>query len=224
MSYQKIKQLPIGQLQEIRERKKVYLNSLRGVNGENGIDGLNGEAGKRGYKGDKGIQGIAGQDGARGPAGPQGEKGADGQSIKGDKGDKGEDGKGIDKVYIDQGNLHVVYSDGSDIAVGYIQGPAGVAGIRGRSGTWNGGGDAVGIVSTSTDETISLSFNTYIKQTASGITTTLSGAVKGMLVRIKNKSDNPNTLSLTADGCLNPTINKDETFVMVYNGSDWDIM
>ena len=80
------------------------------------------------------------------------------------------------------------------------------------------------IVETSTSETINMNIYEVISQTASGITTSLSDMVEGSTITITNRSDGDNTLNLTIQGCVSPTISSLESFSLFYNGTDYDLV
>jgi len=80
------------------------------------------------------------------------------------------------------------------------------------------------VLETSETETINAELYEVIKQTASGITTSLSGVIKGSKVSIVNSSSGSNTLNITVQGEASPTIYSRESFSLVYNGSDFDIV
>jgi len=65
------------------------------------------------------------------------------------------------------------------------------------------------------------SSSTVIEQTASGITTSLSGFSAGNFVTIHNKSTDKNTINLIINGDPTPTIRKKETFDLFYTGTNW---
>jgi len=79
------------------------------------------------------------------------------------------------------------------------------------------------IATTSTTETIDVETATFIRQTASGITTSLSNVVTGSRMKITNRSGGDNTLNITVQGEVSPTIYDGETFDLIYNGTDWDL-
>lgn len=213
MSLSKINLLPLQVSQTLKKKRETYINSLKG---RDGIDGKDGKDGINGTNGINGINGIDGKDGLNGKQGIQGIQGP-----KGDRGKDGKDGRGIVKVWIDlKGDLHIEYTDNVKQNLGRVKGHDGLT----QTVFAGNGSSALGVVNTSTSETIILSYNSYIRQTAGGITTSLSGAQVGMITRIKNASDNPNTLGITIDGCTNPIIEKNESFTIVYNGTDWDLI
>jgi len=77
---------------------------------------------------------------------------------------------------------------------------------------------------TSTTETKTISSSiTHITQTASGITTSLSGFITGSNVVIVNNSGGTNTVNLTINGTATPSIYDGEAFNIVYNGTDWNL-
>ena len=71
--------------------------------------------------------------GPQGPRGPKGEKGDPGLAIE-VKGPKGDDGRHVSKVYIQEGKLHISYSDGKVQNAGKVIGPRGGQGLPGLQG------------------------------------------------------------------------------------------
>jgi len=75
-----------------------------------------------------------------GPQGPKGESGPDRKIIieakgpVGPKGDKGEAGRAINAAFIEEGKLHLNYTDGETADIGSIVGPRGGQGIPGQKG------------------------------------------------------------------------------------------
>jgi len=63
-----------------------------------------------------------------------------------------------------------------------------------------------------------------IKQISSGITTSLDGVIKGSKITIVNSSLGTNTLNLTIQGVVSPTIFARESYSIMFNGIDWDIL
>ncbi len=80
------------------------------------------------------------------------------------------------------------------------------------------------IVSTAITETIDVNTCTVIKQTVSGIITSLSNVVLGTRMMIKNSGGGNNTLNITIEGNVSPIIYDGEGFNMVFNGTDWDLL
>lgn len=78
------------------------------------------------------------------------------------------------------------------------------------------------LVNTGATETLNIEGLEVIRQTSSGITTSLSGAVAGSRVTITNRSGGDNTLNITIQGVASPTIKDLESFSLVYNGTDYD--
>lgn len=78
------------------------------------------------------------------------------------------------------------------------------------------------VVDTSTSESINIELYELIRQTASGITTSLSGAVIGSSITITNRSGGSNTLNITIQGTASPTLKDKESFSLTYNGIDYD--
>lgn len=76
-----------------------------------------------------------------------------------------------------------------------------------------------------TGETESVNVEVYevIKQTTSGIVTSLSDVIEGSKITIVNSSSDTNTLNITIQGEVSPIIYSRESFSIVYNGTDWDI-
>jgi hypothetical protein len=79
------------------------------------------------------------------------------------------------------------------------------------------------VVETSITETIDVRLINIIKQTTSGIITSLSNVVLGSTVTITNRSGGNNALNLTVQGIVSPTIYDCESFTISYNGTDWDV-
>lgn len=75
---------------------------------------------------------------------------------------------------------------------------------------------------TSTTETVDISSVGVIRQTASGITTSLSNVVSGSTITIINDSGGNNTLNITFMGAALPILQDKESITMTYNGTDWD--
>jgi len=80
------------------------------------------------------------------------------------------------------------------------------------------------VIDTSTTETINASLYELIRQTSSGITTSLGGIVEGTEISIVNSSAGTNTLNITVQGVVNPVIYSRESFSLIFNGVDWDIV
>jgi len=78
-------------------------------------------------------------------------------------------------------------------------------------------------VETSVSETVDLSVNGLVKQTASDIETSFTGQVAGQTVTVQNASGGTNTLNITVEGVYLPKIYDGESFTMYYNGTDWDL-
>ena len=71
--------------------------------------------------------------GPQGLRGPKGEKGDPGLTVE-VKGPKGDDGRHVSKVYIQEGKLHISYSDGEVQNAGKVIGPRGGQGLPGLQG------------------------------------------------------------------------------------------
>ena len=80
------------------------------------------------------------------------------------------------------------------------------------------------IYATAITESIDASAYDIIRQTASGIVTTLTGLSTGVDVTIKNDSGGINTISNTIDGTGSQSIYDGESFHLTYNGTDLDIL
>jgi gamma-glutamylcyclotransferase (GGCT)/AIG2-like uncharacterized protein YtfP len=80
------------------------------------------------------------------------------------------------------------------------------------------------IVTTSTTESIDVETCTLIRQTASGITTSLSNISTGSAVTIKNRGGGDNTINLTIDGVASPLLADGDSVRLAYNGTDWDAL
>lgn len=76
---------------------------------------------------------------------------------------------------------------------------------------------------TSTTESISVDSYTTIRQTTSGISTTLTNAVAGSTVTVINASNGNNTVIGTINGEVDPIIYCSEAFTMSYDGSSWNL-
>ena len=80
------------------------------------------------------------------------------------------------------------------------------------------------IVESSTTESINVELYEVIRQTASGITLSLSGMIEGSKITIVNASTGTNTLNFTIQGAATPSIYTRESYSIVYNGTDWDVV
>lgn len=80
------------------------------------------------------------------------------------------------------------------------------------------------LISTAITETIDATTCTIIKQTASGIITSLSNVIEGTRMMVKNSGGGNNTLNITIEGNVSPLIFDREGFNMVFNGTDWDLL
>jgi len=94
-----------------------------GVAGADGLPGVNGEPGEPGADGIDGVDGAPGTDGDAGTDGAQGEAGEAGQT-----------GRGVEKAFVDNGQLVVAYTDGEQSEVGYVVGERGQRGQKGPKG------------------------------------------------------------------------------------------
>lgn len=79
-------------------------------------------------------------------------------------------------------------------------------------------------IETSTTETIDIGQRDLIIQTASGITTSLTGSVTGQKIMIKNSSGGTNTLGITIEGNASPLIYDGEGFNLLYSGTEWVLL
>jgi len=79
------------------------------------------------------------------------------------------------------------------------------------------------IKTTEETETINIEIYEVIRQTVSGITTSLSNAITGSTITITNRSGGDNTLNITIQGTASPIIKDLESFSLIYNGTDYDI-
>jgi len=77
------------------------------------------------------------------------------------------------------------------------------------------------IIDTDASETINIELFEVIRQTTSGITTSLN-AVTGSMVTITNRSGGDNILNITIQGIASPVIKNRESFSLIYNGVDYD--
>lgn len=211
MSRSKIPTLSADIKQQLTTERALYIQSLRGSDGRDGIDGQDGKQGPRGLQGPAGINGVNGQ---QGPKGDKGEKGKDGRDGK--DGQDGKDGRGIQRMYITRGDLYVVYTDGEEKNLGKVEGPMGPAGAR---SFWSGGDSPLKIITTSTSETLDIGHNTYIRQTASGITTVLNASKEGSKIYIKNVSGGTNYVNNLIDGLSDSfVLSDDRCYTLVYLG------
>jgi hypothetical protein len=80
------------------------------------------------------------------------------------------------------------------------------------------------IVTTSTTESIDVETCTIIRQTASGVTTSLINISTGSAVTIKNRGGGDNTINLTIDGVASPLLADGDSVRLAYNGTDWDAL
>jgi hypothetical protein len=80
------------------------------------------------------------------------------------------------------------------------------------------------ITTTSTTESINATSCDIIRQTSAGITTTLTGLASGVEVTIKNDSGGTNVISNTIGGEGNQSLYDGESFHLVYNGTDLDVL
>lgn len=80
------------------------------------------------------------------------------------------------------------------------------------------------IINTAASESINIELYEVIKQTASGITTSISGAETGSKVTITNRSGGDNTINLTVQGDVSPTISDGESFSLVYSGTEYELV
>ena len=80
------------------------------------------------------------------------------------------------------------------------------------------------LVETTISESINIELYEVIRQTVSGITTSISNAVEGSEITITNRSGANNVLNLTVQGQISPTIKDYESFSLVYNGVDYDLI
>lgn len=84
--------------------------------------------------------------------------------------------------------------------------------------------DPIDIQSTSVTETRTITkLFTFLKQTASGITTSFTGFVAGNQVTIHNNTAGTNTINLTINGDATPEILGQETFEIFYDGTEWTL-
>ena len=79
------------------------------------------------------------------------------------------------------------------------------------------------LIETSVSESINIEIYEVIRQTVSGITTSLSNAIAGSTITITNRSGGDNTLNITVQGTASPIIKDLESFSLIYNGTDYDI-
>lgn len=97
---------------------------VRGEKGEKGSPGAPGEKGERGEKGSPGDKGSPGE---------KGERGADGSP--GERGEKGERGISVADASVNaDGELVLVFSDGTSKSVGNVKGEKGEKGDQGEKG------------------------------------------------------------------------------------------
>ena len=79
------------------------------------------------------------------------------------------------------------------------------------------------IKTTSITETIDAELYELITQSVSGISTSLTSII-GSMVTITNRSGADNILNMTIQGEISPTIKDYESFSLVYNGVDYDLV
>jgi hypothetical protein len=78
------------------------------------------------------------------------------------------------------------------------------------------------LIATASTESIDVDLYEMIRQTSSGITTSLSNVSIGSRITITNRSGADNTLNLTIQGTASPIIKDLESFSLIYNGVDYD--
>lgn len=78
------------------------------------------------------------------------------------------------------------------------------------------------IIDSATTESIDVDLYEMIRQTSSGITTSLSTPSIGSKITITNRSGGDNTLNITLQGFVSPIIRDLESFSLMYNGTDYD--
>jgi len=224
MLYRKHNILSGERLELAQKKREAIRESLKGEQGEQGPAGADGvgiagAVGKQGYKGPRGLQGESGRDGARGPMGPPGRDGVNGTNGK--DGKDGEDGRGIKKAYINNGYLHIVYTDGEDVNLGSVVGPRGASGKHGGTLAQF---DNLSVFDKTVSGSHVITNNIYIRQTVADITTTLTGGQAGDKFYVKNTSTGTTTLSATIDGYSSVELQENESLTLVYNGSGFDIV
>ena len=77
---------------------------------------------------------------------------------------------------------------------------------------------------TAITEAIDITSVDFIRQTASGITTSITGEVLYKILNIKNASGGDNIINLTIESEVSPVIKNRELFKIRYNGTDWDMI
>jgi galactitol-specific phosphotransferase system IIC component len=80
------------------------------------------------------------------------------------------------------------------------------------------------IIETTITETIDVSIYNVVRQTSSGITTSLSNMVTGSKITITNTSGGTNILNITVQDVATPNIHDCESFSIVFNGTTWDVV
>jgi hypothetical protein len=78
------------------------------------------------------------------------------------------------------------------------------------------------ITATAITESIDIATADVIRQTSSGITTTLTNLSTGSSVTIKNRGGGNNTINHTIDGLVTPLLADGDSVRIVYNGTDFD--
>ena len=222
MKYLKNRKLSSRQFEEVKGRKELRLESLRGLQGDQGLQGVQGEQGligKSGTIGNPGMIGESGRDGERGPAGPQGPQGLQGESIKGDQGEAGQAGRGVESVAIVGVSLIITYTDGSRVNVGRVVGQMGPRGVAGRTGSFIGvGSDSITFTDITSDTILDATTKHLKVDTSAGdVTLTLPlSAVGSIEYQVWKTTPDTNKVIMTRSG--SDTISGDTCFEW---GNQW---
>jgi hypothetical protein len=161
-----------------------------------GETGAQGATGSQGIQGVQGLQGIKGDDGIQGIQGIEGSQGA--QGVQGDDGIQGTQG---------------------------AQGSQGIQGDQGVDGT-DGTNLTRGAYQTKSADYQVLSTDDAVSITTSGNTITLqtSGMQNSQEVTIFNDSSGDNTIVGSIDGTTPTTIEANDAFGLMWNGSSYSLM
>ena len=99
---------------------------------DNTVSNLGVVVGAKGEQGAQGIQGEKGDKGEQGAQGIQGEKGDKGE--QGAQGIQGKQGVGIETIVVENNNLKISLTNGTNLDLGNIKGEQGIQGIQGEKG------------------------------------------------------------------------------------------
>lgn len=147
-----------------------------------------------------------GGDGAQGPQGPAG------VSVVGAN------------VQPNPGELYITLSDGTVINAGNVIGPEGPQGPQGPAGSTS---NILNVILVKQDYTIT-SNDQYIGATEKNITITLPLGILGRVYYVKNESNGNikvvGTSGQTIDGSAFQTLGTNNGFMVVFDGSRWNIL